>query len=245
MEMKNFASVVNVSKNASERNVSIPYKGVIATDILSEEDQTELIQLRDVIRDCYFEVGDVALRNVRAGAHAVGASVVYDAVGRFVGKSERTIRYYAETASFYQPVTRREFDILPFSFFVYAKSQSGRWQEILDYAMLKPHVSLAGLKTHFLLQNGDTNSDQIYKSSGISMVDNPQGQERPSDKFPPYSSYTKMMLLSTLSDLLDRVTMVLGSFNLSADARARLVQSVRTIQSVIGEIVKKSVVDVD
>lgn len=231
-----------VKTSAVTVNVRIPYNEVLASDILSDQDQTKLIQLRDVIRDCYFDVGDIANRNVEMGGDKIGAGQIYDAVGRFVGKSERTIRYYAETAAFYPQAVRLSFDILPFSFFVYAKTQHDRWLEILDYAMLKPHLSLSGLKTYFSTSVEGTKSDQNYKVGGVSSVNNPQGQERPFNKLPP-TKFSKMLMLSTLSDLLDIVRKVMGCLNLSDSVEKRLIRSVNDIQNVIPEIVNS--VDAD
>jgi hypothetical protein len=105
--------------------------------LLSDEDQAILIQIRDNIRNNYFAIGDIANKYVvlcnknktvvlaQDIYDSVGkltvvlAQDIYDSVGKLVGKSGRTVRYYAEQAAFYPLDTRDKYDILPFGFFVF------------------------------------------------------------------------------------------------------------------------------
>jgi hypothetical protein len=122
-------------------------------DIVPEEFQNQLIYWRDKLKDGYFGIGDLAntlaIRAAREG-FPIGQMRVYEAVGTYCGKSARTIRYYAETASFFELSTRQEYEHLPFSHFVFARTMGERWEEVLEYASERPYLSRASLEDHFL-----------------------------------------------------------------------------------------------
>ena len=105
------------------------------SDLIPDETQNLLIYWRDKIKDGYFQIGDISnqmiLRSAMDG-YSVKQEQVYSAVGRFCGKSGRTVRYYAETAAFYSENVRNEYEMLPFSHFVYARTLGEKWKEVLD-----------------------------------------------------------------------------------------------------------------
>lgn len=112
--------------------------------IVPDDLQMELLDLRDNIRNNSFKVGDIAWKVMQGSLERglnVSQSMVWAAVGSFVGYSSRTIRYFAETASFYPKSIRDKYDILPFSHFVYARYKGDKWQDVLDYAMANPGIS--------------------------------------------------------------------------------------------------------
>ena len=118
------------------------------SDIVSDELQHRLIYWRDQFRTGQFEIGDIAaslIRDAASSGQAIPQDRIEQAVGRFCGKSERTIRYYYETAIFYQQETRDRYDVLPFSHFVVAR-RFDNWAEILDYAMLHPGIPAEALE---------------------------------------------------------------------------------------------------
>lgn len=121
--------------------------------LIPDETQAELITIRDRnLQDC-FRIGDIANEMVERAAEIgfkVQAYRVRRAVGRFAGKTERTVRYYSETAAYYVANDRTHYDILPFSHFVFARSMGVRWREVLDYSMENPSVTVSELQRHFL-----------------------------------------------------------------------------------------------
>lgn len=113
-----------------------------------------LISIRDQVTQSCFTIGDIAnnmvVRAAQIGFDHVTAWRVRRAVGRFCGKSERTVRYYAEVAAFYPENVRTIYEVLPFSHFVFAKTMGGQWQEVLDYALGKPEATVDELKYQFV-----------------------------------------------------------------------------------------------
>jgi len=122
------------------------------SDIVPDEVQAELITWRDAFTTGGFMIGDIANEMiVRAASNkwAVTNDRIYRAVGKFCGKSGRTIRYYAETSAFYSVNIRNEYDVLPFSHFVYARTKGKEWESVLIFAAEHPEVSLSEVMAHF------------------------------------------------------------------------------------------------
>jgi hypothetical protein len=130
------------------------------SDIVPEPYQMRLVMWRDEFTRGYFEIGDIAneivLLNIKSGMNVEHAQI-YSAVGRFCGKSGRTVRDYAEISSFFPEETRKEYDMLPFSHFRYAKSRGSEWREVLDYSMLHPDSSEGKLDFEFNFTSSDEN----------------------------------------------------------------------------------------
>jgi hypothetical protein len=106
------------------------------SDIVPEPYQMRLVMWRDEFTRGYFEIGDIAneivLLNIKSGMNVEHAQI-YSAVGRFCGKSGRTVRDYAEISSFFPEETRKEYDMLPFSHFWYAKLHPDSSEGKLDF----------------------------------------------------------------------------------------------------------------
>jgi hypothetical protein len=122
----------------------MPFQSVRETDIVPESYQMRLIAWRDEFTRGYFEIGDIAneisLLNINSKMKTENM-VIYSAVGRFCGKSGRTVRDYAEIAAFFPVHTREYYDMLPFSHFRFAKSCGLRWEEVLEYSLGDPDAS--------------------------------------------------------------------------------------------------------
>jgi hypothetical protein len=107
-------------------------------DLIEEEDQSELMSIRDMLSACYFRIGDIALKyvhgNARKNSLRVNVKMIYEAVGFFVGRSGRTVRYYAENAVFYEPDVRDTYKELPFAYFDLARNFGDHWRDVLEYA---------------------------------------------------------------------------------------------------------------
>lgn len=201
---------------------------------ISDEDQAILIQIRDNLRRNYFLIGDIANKYVYESVkhdYAMNVLDIYEEIGRIVGKAGRTVRYYAEEAAFYTPSMREAYDILPFSFFVFARTLGDDWVHILEYAMEHPHYSLAAIKRHFLPTPDNTldNSDQdgimdygkIDKPAVI--VDQGEVQVGP--------------IVNIMIDLSSRAISLIDSIPLPDDKKQRLVEAIMTIREIVASMV--------
>lgn len=138
---------------------------VIPEDVFTTREETRLMQIRDGEREDNFWVGKLANRKIRKTAMAglpITAKDIYHQIGRMLGKSDRTIRYYAEVEASYPDWVPDHYDILPFSFFDYARAKDN-WGEVLDYAMEHPSYSLSAIRRKFDVEdvgsgNGETKS---------------------------------------------------------------------------------------
>lgn len=137
--------------NLSTR-ISIP-ETLTDNDIVPHALQNRLMYWRDVFRMGQFDIGDIAaevIESVAARGLGINQDRVMDATGNFCGKSGRTVRYYYETAVFYPPDVRQEFNILPFSHFVFARSTGDHWRRVLEYSMVFPGIGEKGLRAEYL-----------------------------------------------------------------------------------------------
>jgi hypothetical protein len=127
--------------------------------ILQDDDQVELIIIRENVRRFYFRIGEIANKYIMGNARNNGSGViaehVYRDIGRLVGKKPRTIRYYADVQSFYADKDIHEFEVLPFSFFNYAKSFGDDiCYQVLYTALLTPYMTLQELENVITAKNG-------------------------------------------------------------------------------------------
>lgn len=155
------------------------------SDIVPESYQNVLIQIRDAMTKSYFTIGDISnnliIMNSESGFQ-ITEQRIFDAVGRYVGKSGRTVRYYSETAAFYPESIRTEFEVLPFACFVFARSMNGKWREVLEFAVENIGASLDYIRYVFLSPIPETpDPKEICEISQVSQLDQ-QGLDK-SEKF--------------------------------------------------------------
>lgn len=149
-------------------------------DLVPDDVQTELIMIRSRLTADYFRIGDIANRLVLEAAKTgmrVAAARIHKAVGRFVGKRPRTVRYYAENAAFFDSDARCLYQFLPFSFFDFARSFGNQWEEVLKVAADNPACTLGWLQNNYRLHD-DSVEDKISEDS------------LPSNQGPSYSGQT-------------------------------------------------------
>lgn len=108
-----------------------------SNDIVPQDIQNELMTIREFDRLSRFRIGDLSAglydNHRAAGNGEITKSRVRRAIGYYLGKSERTIRYYEAVASFYPQETREKYAQLPFDAFDLAK-QHANWEQVLDHA---------------------------------------------------------------------------------------------------------------
>lgn len=204
---------------------------------ISDEDQAILIQIRDNLRRNYFLIGDIANKYVYESVkhdYAMNVLDIYDEIGRIVGKAGRTVRYYAEEAAFYTPSMREAYDILPFSFFVFARTMGDMWVTVLDYAMEHPQYSLAAIKRNFLPIPYNTldNSEQdgiINDDSGQSVAKLKGALDQGEVQVGP--------IVNMMIDLSSRAISLVDSIPLSDDKKQRLMEAIMTIREIVASMV--------
>ncbi len=204
-------------------------------DIVPENYQNELMQWRDVFRSGFFAIGDIAnLLCDKAGVHGlcVTHNRVYDAVGKFCGRTGRTVRYYAETARFYSAGVRSEFDILPFSLFVCARGYD-EWRKVLEYAMLYPLISEATVREFMdaclLVRVGeDEPAEEVEPDQ-----DEPQPAVQETHEVSRRSVARDM---SILSDLIDKLERIAGLQVIPLYVRLQLLDAVALIRKAVPKV---------
>ena len=111
---------------------------ISAFDIIPEDKQSRLIMLRERKRDIYFEIGDIANELHVLHQGLISKNKIYKAVAKFVDATDRTVRYYAETAAFYSQEVREEFEVVPFTHFDLARNYGDDWRRILLWSQMNP-----------------------------------------------------------------------------------------------------------
>ena len=166
---------------------------------------------------------------------------IFNAIGNFCGKSGRTVRYYAETAGFYPRLVRDEFDVLPFSFFVFARYEGDNWRNVLEFALLRPEISLDALKFWWSAQGSinlqdkpDTDvrqqADGELYDAEVSVMDG--GTQR------DLVSIDSARSLALLYDVIDRAESVIRALPLPGYLGARLMQHINGIKELLPELIK-------
>jgi hypothetical protein len=216
-------------------------------DIITEEDQNLLMYIRDVERTNYFLIGDLAAKYINRTS-LMGLPVthaqIFDAIGRFCGKKGRTIRYYYETAVFFSQEEREEFDMLPFSFFVFARKLGDESKSVLEYAARNPYMTLDALKVAFgdyeakekIYEGDEIDSYRQYKQLGFGVgeTETPPGEKYVS----PAKKFSNSVLISTISELVDTFDRLVERVKLPDRTRDRLLDSLREIRELIPEILQ-------
>lgn len=186
-------------------------------EIVPEDVQNRLMALDDTMTRAYFEIGDIANELIQYAPQfaqdthkVVTEQDVFNAVGLYCHRSGRTVRYYAETAEFYTADVRSEFDILPFSHFVVARSFGLRWRDVLEFARDNPAMGEDRLRQQFEMSlNVEQEQRAAFESQYAEIADVVTSKI---DSMPPEvfekegvrkPRSTNALLLSHLSNLLD------------------------------------------
>ncbi len=221
-------------------------------DIVPDEYQAELIQMRESWVKQYFRVGDIANELVQHSVRQnmpVTARRVYKAIGRYCGKAERTVRYYAENAIFFSPGSREEYSFLPMAFFDLARNYGQRWQDVLEYAALHPAMTydelLLAITSNLTVGHGDDpiNNEDLDKSlENVSLPsytrhrsDGPTFQHLPRTVTPD-----AMKFIVEFGTIIDRVFQALRSFEIPAEMSDKIAFHLNELKKVITEAVKQA-----
>ncbi len=201
-------------------------------DIVPEPYQMRLMMWRDEFTRGYFEIGDIAneivLLNIKTGMRVEHAQL-YSAVGRFCGKSGRTVRDYAEIASFFPEDVRKEYDMLPFSHFRFAKSCGPKWKDVLERSMLNPDSSEEKLSYEFSVAVPETRT-------GVGTVVSVASDDILYVAVPDVA--VDLSGIYVLANLISQVETIL-SWNIKKDTRRKLITALEGLKDVLQDLSEK------
>lgn len=187
----------------------------LANDIVPQEFQHEILYWRDVWSLGSWRLGDIGNQLIKYAAEsgfAVTQQQVFDAIGFYADKRGRTIRYYAETAAFFSMEVRQEFDVLPFSKFVVARSFGTHAHDVLEFALDNPFESADRLRDRYLSSIASPNQETtVYETSALDPDEEKLSETshhyQPTSTLSPQTS-TATQVISNLANLSELVTVI-------------------------------------
>ena len=211
------------------------------SDLIPDEIQNLLIYWRDKIKDGYFQIGDVANDMILRAAFdgcSVKRDKVYSAVGRFCGKSGRTVRYYAETAAFYPKKVREEYEMLPFGHFVFARTLGEKWTEVLDYAAERPHISRAGLE-HVFCAAPDEQMCEVSQSFRGKPGETPVPETKLSEVShvsPTAATHLGLGIVDSFVVSMSDLMQMIGELKLRPETRRKIESATEALKQTLDEV---------
>lgn len=217
------------------------------SDIIEEADQSELASIRTMLKWSYFRIGDIALKyvqgNARKNALRVPADRIYEAIGYFVGRTARTVRYYAENAAFFPEDVRDTYKVLPFSYFDLSRTFGDQWREVLEYATENINMSYDSIE--YNCRQAFMHNEPIYTPHQES-DEIIESLEKLSEKIPMCESPTKaisgpsraqlLSLTNAASDLVEKINRLDRAIGLPEDIHIQLSESLDGIRRVIESV---------
>lgn len=222
---------------------------ISSRSLLSDAQQAELVDIRERLTLDYFRAGDIANDAIVANAQREGVTqqMVLDEVGVWLGKSGRTVRYYAETAAFFSPKTREEYDMLPFSHFDLARNYGDKWRVVLELCMQNPGMSRERLEyfasAYFdVPESGIDVRPPAYEETppelALDEIENlmASAKEKESSSGPGRSSAT---IVSRLMNALADLRRLIGEYDLSDEVKEQLVEHGGALMLLIPRIISE------
>jgi hypothetical protein len=212
-------------------------------NIIPEAYQMRLMAWRDEFTRGYFEIGDIAneiiLMNIQTDMKTENTTI-YAAIGRFCGKSGRTVRDYAEIAAFFPENVRKYYDMLPFSHFRYAKTCGIKWQDVLEYSMEHPDASEDKLSYEFESVAASESRTGIGTVASVSVDDKMfvAASVAAEDSDVAASVAVGLSGIYVLANLISQVETVL-SWELKKETRRKLVLALDGLKDVLRELSDK------
>lgn len=237
------------------------------SQLITDEHQSELIGLANADRLICFRIGDIAIEEIwdkSTRGIAISHERIDEAIGRFVGKTGRTVRYYRETSAFYNHDIRNEYDMLPFSFFVFARSMGERWHEVLDFAKEHPQFKLEGIRIAFLglrvaggnqsvasnnpeVASGFESGSGVYESDidtseiGTYAV-KPQEMREASRPIPSSaSSHSSLEKVNKFATFVPEIMDIVSQSKLPTAAKVSLITSLKTLERLLPQLIKRMI----
>lgn len=236
-----------------EKIINIDWRVLSDAEIVEDELQSELIQWRDVFRAGQFRIGDIALEIIEKASER-GITIpdyrVDEAVSRFCGKSPRTVRYYRETSAYYPQEIRQEFEVLPFSHFVFARTLGNRWREVLEFSASQPGMSEGALRFAFLGGIGYS----AVESTQSDETSDPETLNEPPDTQPKNNScevsqdiagravrHVKIAAINAVASSIDAFCKAVEESDVSEDTKDTLIGAANIIRKYVPEVLKSMV----
>lgn len=214
-------------------------------NLIPAEVEEILLTLRDKVTTVCFQIGDITnmlyVMNVKSGKVCLKDDINKQ-VAYLVGKSSRTVRYYARVAEMFDEDVRDEFNMLSFAHFSLAAKIDGgsKWRSVLEYAVYGGKIkSVDAVEYYFTSQTAlvapqmwseDTNlpaPEQMVDDYGIYQEDD----EKYDNKEPEYphkpspQAYLRYIYdLERIANTIRRET-----------SRAKYLEAIRTIREVLEE----------
>lgn len=198
-----------------------------------------LIQIRDDMTASYWEVGDIvnsiAVNAIANNLHA-DRMKIYQAVGMVIGKSQRTIRQYSATSTFYPKEIREKYGVLAYTHFVVASQVDGgvRWEEILESAL--DFIDLYGIppsieKLHWLAKPPQEQATEVIDVPTFIQEDVPEIM-----KIEPVAVDYKIELARIMHRLPAIIEGIKSYENISQDTITRCAETTARIYVLITEL---------
>lgn len=214
-------------------------------DIVPMNVQNKLIHWREVFKMGYFDIGDIAnvliLRAAQLG-FTITQQRIFDAVGRFCDKTGRTVRYYAETALFYTEEAREEFEMLPFSHFVFARQLGARWREVLEYSAEHPdstrtHLAMKFMSDYETLYASPTNNESYSAPAPINM--DSSSSSSPDVVYNPPSNLEAITIMGRLVESMQAIDKIFDLVELEDSTKKELEEAFNVIKKHLPELVER------
>ena len=247
-----------------------PYtKRVYVNDILPEDVQNRLMQIEYVMGRCSWEIGDIAVactQRIGEIRQATGRLVteqdVHDAIGLFIKRTGRTVRYYAETALYFPPAVRQEYAEIPFTTFVSARYAKD-WRQFLDIHAEHLDWGLSRVHAEYVRLNGEqaprkienrvherTDSDDEQSPAALPAPAYPRELSAGGDDDLPLPESGEVwvggegrmvaVMLARLGECIDVLRRVLYRVPLSTPQRVRLAELLTELADILAEIKAKA-----
>ena len=215
------------------------------SDLVPEDYQMRLMAWRDEFTRGYFEIGDIAndivMMNIKKKMKVENA-MIYSAVGRFCGKSGRTVRDYAEISAFFPVEIRELYDVLPFSHFRFAKTCGRKWEDVLEYSLTHPDASEDKLAQEFLCGGGMSSVAAQQSPASVAASDAPDSVAASTvAASPSVAASTVAADLSgiyVLANLVSQAESML-SLNMNQGTRRKLILALEGLKDVLKELSEK------
>jgi hypothetical protein len=223
-----------------------------ANTVVPDELQLELLGVRENLRENYFRVGDIADLCIRENAkrnHGFTQQSIFDAIGRIIGKSGRTVRYYWETATFYPEDVRDDFMFVPFSHFVIARYCGERWIEVMEHAFDNPLISRDGLQAWVdakIYGVGATQENVASPNAGTVGIPSKIGEFSHAPQNTSKARHAHVLLLS-MGDLIDNISELLKEFDeddLGDGVRTSFEETVKSLRALSKVVERRLLADV-
>jgi hypothetical protein len=215
-------------------------------DLVSEEYQNRLMFWRDTFRIGQFDIGDISVEIIveiaTRGIH-VNHDRVFAAIGRYCGKSGRTVRYYYETAVFYDRDIRQRYSILPFSHFVFARTMGDKWQSVLDFALSCPGITADDLERRFtsaVINTAHSESESVPYSDQIDelVAADHKASDVSRSILGKVDRHTRIILFNGVYGGLLSIRPEIDRLGLSERLKSGLLDAIDTLMHELPEIIK-------